>query len=443
MTGAALALALILMPAAAFADTGSKGDKRGAFSWFGAASAKAQETSNRAPSISGIIAPTVLEVGAEGTWTVNASDPENGSLTYSVDWGEGGMLSFLRASEEAFVQTSTFTHAYDKAGTYKARFTVKDEDGRSSSSSVTVRVVKGEAPELAISGVAATPMKGNRAAITWKTNVKSDTTVFYGTSSPIDAATAASATGQASARMHRVVLRDLAPDTTYYFLVRSTAGADSEISEEGSFTTPASGDGMPVVKSFTGPAELDVDEEGTWTVEASDPENEALSYAITWGDEGMMSRMLSSVFAPKFVQTSTFTHAYAEEGTYDVKIVVKDADGNETKSTAQVVVGSDDDGDGTAPELTGLSALVNGTSIVFDWDTDIAASSKVHYSASSPVVAGAEGTMSVSDDSLATDHSVRVEGLSAGTLYHFIVESEDEDGDAEATSEFSLMTLFK
>ncbi len=43
---------------------------------------------NQPPVISGVSGPTTLRVGETGTWTVQASDPENGTLSYSVIWGD-------------------------------------------------------------------------------------------------------------------------------------------------------------------------------------------------------------------------------------------------------------------------------------------------------------------------------------------------------------------
>ncbi len=107
---------------------------------------------NQAPIINGIDAPTKLKVGEVGTWKVRASDPENGPLGYTVDWGDNirhcietpGVPSFcgddfvLRASD--LPQNSTFTHSYATAGTYTVQFSVTDDDFSSNSSSITVQV---------------------------------------------------------------------------------------------------------------------------------------------------------------------------------------------------------------------------------------------------------------------------------------------------------------
>lgn len=102
-------------------------------------------TPNRPPVISGIDAPTTLNVNQQGTWTVKAYDPENGSLNYSVEWGDeiisgSGNSGGGTQPASLYTQTATFTHAYATAGTYTPFFTVKDGGGLIARTSVTVRV---------------------------------------------------------------------------------------------------------------------------------------------------------------------------------------------------------------------------------------------------------------------------------------------------------------
>lgn len=96
-------------------------------------------------SVSGISAPSTLEVGEEGTWTVKANTNLEGNLMYSVVWGdeESGMMS--RMSLEAMTQSSaTFTHVYHTEGTFKPKFTVTDEQGNTASVGASVVVEAAE-----------------------------------------------------------------------------------------------------------------------------------------------------------------------------------------------------------------------------------------------------------------------------------------------------------
>lgn len=98
----------------------------------------------------------------------------------------------------------------------------------------------------------------------------------------------------------------------------------------------------PVVSGLSGPTTLSVGETGTWRITASDPENQSLSYAVTWGDEhvypaAMMDRAVSSAV---FYQDTTFTHSYAAAGVYTITVVVTDASGQSAKTSTTVRVGA-------------------------------------------------------------------------------------------------------
>ena len=98
----------------------------------------------------------------------------------------------------------------------------------------------------------------------------------------------------------------------------------------------------PSISGLMGPSSLTVNETGTWSITASDPENQSLSYSVTWGDESVypMAMMDRAVSSPVFYQDTTFTHSYAAAGTYTITIVVTDATGQSAKTSTTVRVGS-------------------------------------------------------------------------------------------------------
>jgi hypothetical protein len=98
----------------------------------------------------------------------------------------------------------------------------------------------------------------------------------------------------------------------------------------------------PSISSFSGPTSLAMNAMGTWSIQASDPENQQLSYRVTWGDEysNLLPYASMGMTSDAFVQTTTFTHAYASAGTYTVTILVHDAAGKEAKTSTTVQVGA-------------------------------------------------------------------------------------------------------
>ena len=102
---------------------------------------------NLPPVISGVKGPTALKVGEVGTWTVNANDPENGPLSYSVTWGDetsavggGGGIGAPVPLRAEVSQIATFTHSYAVAGVYTPVFTVTDNSGFPAKTSMSVSV---------------------------------------------------------------------------------------------------------------------------------------------------------------------------------------------------------------------------------------------------------------------------------------------------------------
>ena len=99
------------------------------------------------------------------------------------------------------------------------------------------------------------------------------------------------------------------------------------------------GNKPPTISSFSGPTTLNVNQTGTWTIRASDPENQSLDYQIYWGDEPVFSDLIANTVATSFVQTTTFTHSYSAAGVYTVQIVVRDASGGKARTSTTVRVG--------------------------------------------------------------------------------------------------------
>lgn len=106
----------------------------------------ADSASNLYPVISSVSGPVNITIGQSGTWAVNATDPENNPLTYSVLWGDevtayGAPLS-PSAQERVFSQTATFTHVYANAGNYTITFYVKDNAGNTAVTTINITVTR-------------------------------------------------------------------------------------------------------------------------------------------------------------------------------------------------------------------------------------------------------------------------------------------------------------
>ncbi|MBU2082318.1 GPI anchored serine-threonine rich family protein [Patescibacteria group bacterium] len=101
-----------------------------------------QPMQNQPPTINAVSGPITLKINEIGTWTVKASDSEQGVLTYSVVWGDELTYgaSTLAPKSTTYTQTTTFTHSYSRGGAFSPTFTVTDNQGLSAQTSISVNV---------------------------------------------------------------------------------------------------------------------------------------------------------------------------------------------------------------------------------------------------------------------------------------------------------------
>jgi hypothetical protein len=98
------------------------------------------------PVVSGVNGPQSLSVNQQGSWTVSASSPNGGNLSYSVTWGDEQMLGIRSGSASSIYfpqQSASFTHTYSRTGTFAPIFTVTNNNGQSAQTTLSVNVVNG------------------------------------------------------------------------------------------------------------------------------------------------------------------------------------------------------------------------------------------------------------------------------------------------------------
>jgi len=406
----------------------------------------AKDKDKGGPVISGLKAPVVLNVGQTGTWTVNAFDPQNSPLAYAVEWGDVNMHSQTKSpiAGPIFVQTSTFTHAYAAPGAYTVTFTVMDDRGLSTKTTVTIHIVGTAAVLPVISDLVATSSNPHKGKVTWKTDVKSTSLVWYSLTSPVDTTGLPNVTKTSKTTNHSVSLNGLNPDTTYYVVVGSADSAGMTKSDETSFMTPAIVDkNAPTIDSIVASTTVAVGDTVTVTLNASDPHNGALTYSVDWGDMMNKHAMKSlAAVGPIFVQTSTFTHIYNATGTYVATFTVhNDAGLTATKTLTITVTAPVTIVDTTAPVISGTAATSTGTTTeTVSWMTDEPSTSALYYSLTSPIDPTSSSTLSVMDSSLLTSHLLNLTDLATSTLYNFIVVSADASGNTATSAPATFTT---
>ncbi|MCX6718608.1 MAG: peptidoglycan-binding domain-containing protein [Candidatus Staskawiczbacteria bacterium] len=77
------------------------------------------------------------------------------------------------------------------------------------------------------------------------------------------------------------------------------------------------------INSVSGPNSLNVGQTGTWTVNATAPSGTNLTYRAAWGEyDGYMGISSQAIPTGLINQTGTFTHSYANAGTYTATFIV-------------------------------------------------------------------------------------------------------------------------
>src|SRR5206468_11575094 len=108
-------------------------------------------------------------------------------------------------------------------------------------------------------------------------------------------------------------------------------------------------------------------------------------------------------------------------GLYALTAVARDAAGNTASAAVTVTVSNDL----TPPVLSGATAsALSVDTAAISWTTDELADSQVQYG-----LRTGYRSASVLDASRVTAHTVTLNGLTAGTLYHYRVKSKDAAGN--------------
>jgi hypothetical protein len=185
-----------------------------------------------------------------------------------------------------------------------------------------------EAP--AISSLSVNP-KIREAIITWKTNERSDTKVYWSTSSPVSATSSVKSNNNLVTD-HRITLGNLKASTTYYFVVSSKDKAGNlATSSQMSFTTK--GENADVAAPMISNVSVTV---GTSTANVSWSTNEDSSSRVYWSTINPLN-LSATTTASTTSNVLTKNHVMSLSGlsattTYFLKVESTDQSGNTSTS---------------------------------------------------------------------------------------------------------------
>ncbi|MEK7113565.1 MAG: peptidoglycan-binding domain-containing protein, partial [Patescibacteria group bacterium] len=89
------------------------------------------------PTIDRVSGPSVLEVNKNGAWSVYTTNPNDGKLTFDIDWGDGKNTQLFDTENS---QDIVFTHVYNEDNDFLINIKITDKYGKFAEKSTTVTV---------------------------------------------------------------------------------------------------------------------------------------------------------------------------------------------------------------------------------------------------------------------------------------------------------------
>ncbi len=271
------------------------------------------------------------------SFSVTATDPDNGTLTYKWTFGDGTTST-----------TEDPTHTYADDGAYWVTVTVTDDDDYTDS--ITERVVVANLAPVITSVTAPSGSSGTDLAFSvTATDVPSDTLSY------------AWDFGDGDTSDEQDPTHSYAADGIYDVTVTVSDEDGGETSET---HTVVIGTSDPTIDSSSFPSG-DEGSDLAFSASATDPAGGTLTYSWDFGDGTTGSG-------------ASVTHAYADDGDYDATLTVTTASGGEATTTATVEVAnvaptidSLTTPDGEANNAVGLSASASDPgddTLTYSWD---------------------------------------------------------------------------
>jgi Bacterial Ig domain/Kelch motif/Galactose oxidase, central domain len=215
---------------------------------------------------------------------------------------------------------------------------------------------------------------------------------------------------------------------TYTVAAYDAAGNVSGLSTPVTIRTPGS-DTTPPVVSVTAPMSGGT-VSGTVTVTANATDNVAVSSVQFQLDGTNLGNPVTGAGPNYSISWNTTSVA---NGAHTLNAIATDTSGNSATSSESVTVNN------VAlppPVISAVNASsITSSSATITWTTDQASTSQVAYGTTSEY-----GSLSNLSSTLVTAHAVNLSGLTAGTMYHYQVQSSNSAGTESVAGDFTFVT---
>ena len=282
----------------------------------------------------------------------------------------------------------------------------------------------GDTTAPVISNVSSSSITSTGAIISWTTDENSDSTVGFSLDTSFDqeqGSTAATAS-------HSVTLVNLAPETTYYYQVKSrdsggNLATDNNSGAGYSFTTLAGGDELaPIISDVAISDITDHTAKVTWTT------NENSNSLIDYSQNSGIFTSTTGQYQDNTISHSVTLRGLDPSTTYYLQARSIDASGNEgtdSNGGAGYTFTTTAGGDETPPEITNVSAgTPTYNSVTITWTTNELSNSLIDFGTTTSY-----GTTQGNSADSVTSHSVTLAGLTPETTYYYRAKSIDTSGN--------------
>ena len=386
----------------------------------------------------------------------------NQTQTYSVDVNDNvGVVSCDFYINNQKIQAMTIpsscpscvastTHIFNNAGDYSVFASCKDAAGNSKNGSAVVIHVTDRITDIippTLTNIQVSDITDKQATISWTTNEKSNSKVFYGYNTDYG-------NQKNSSSMvigHSITLTDLTPSSTYHFKVSSkdAAGNINQSMDKTFTTSPLLSDMIQVSRNMPNSVEINQEFNLTYNINVNQTQDN-FYYLITENIPQHLNVINSTAayfYAParklyiqgyhtkgnnedkviKVLMKANSTGTYKINGQLDISEGTFSILGDNT-----IIVTNGNGGPTPQPPIISEISLdeLTSTSAVVSWKTDTPSTSIVKYGLSY-----GSYTYTAIGDSSTTAHSVVLSGLTPSTTYYYIVESTNNVGTTHSNEQ--------
>ncbi len=381
-----------------------------------------------APVITSVMATGITGTSATITWTTDQAS------TSQVNYGTTTSYGSASTVNTSLVTSHTVTLTGLNAGaTYNFDVVSANASSLASTSSNYTFTTTGAGPtgtSPQVGYVVAWGINNTGVTVTWSTDIPATTQLAYGTTAALGQLSPIQTTLSAS---HGVVLANLNPGTTYYFVAQSTsAGGATGYSTIYSFsTTGTATNPAPVISSVTSSNITTTSATITWTTD--EPGSSQVNYGTTmsYGSSTAINQTLVTAHSVTLTGLTPAT-------TYNFQVLsananlVSSTSGNYTFST----IGQGTPTPGTPPYVGYVAYWgVNNTGVTISWSTDVPATTQLAYGATNAL-----GQLSTLQTALSVSHGVVLTGLNPGTTYYFVAQSTAANGATGYSTTYNFTT---